>query len=832
MYIIYITMSNESDSSVIIKPTTSLIDSQSSVINKSANSRSNSIERITDNNRRRTDNNRRRNRRVSTSNISNLPPDVAGINAGYVYENADILEPNEIYDLEGRKIKDLNGVYALINIILHDIFDVIIKSKLHVAKSSDIPNYKYEVFGGKALERIINPVLTNIGSFDFDIELDEPLERIANFSRVLSTEIGSYIDYNFGPTRHFIKNILHKHNLIDEECFDHYTDVNNKLIYHGTRLSKFGNKKFGIFLNLLLKKNLFTNGKFNNFIGNSSDFNVILYPLCDIKPTNSVDNSIEDNKVNYAPLPKTLYGYVDSLIHDTKVDKNISRLKYLANPNAFICNPNLNFPVDHLAYSNSFLTDLSITSDLDYEEIDEKIDVINNFGMGMFTNGENLITNLVTKYYTTYISNVVPLRNNCYNYLDSLLLNPFKPKPLGNLVIERTKIINELRKVDNANNNGIYIYTGGKHNSINMYRQLVNLGLENNPKSKTYFTEPIQTYEKYGQDMDAVFDTLYKDVNYISMVDNFFNDEFEVISSQTFLYFNSPNGKISDAISVSQDKGSIIYMPNFLSTASKIFPQFQGFLSPMKVLYKIKIKNELGKGKNWILIHEYSQVPHENEILIKAGSYFVIEDIDFVPISVNMNKYNVKLITMRLCNNYEEAIDYAKNFADIHLLYGRFGEDLFTGGSDITSKFLNQKPNYIVNPYTVMIDVENLDPHHKNLSTYEDLVTAYIKHYPLFSDIIDKYNKRVMITNTELLNSFMLNESIKNKKIKNNKYIPLPTQKSTLHRLEIPGLYSETESNYVPPSVQTGGENDDIFRKKYLKYKYKYLSLKNNQKIN
>ncbi|XWV25007.1 hypothetical protein QJ856_gp0771 [Tupanvirus deep ocean] len=775
-------------------------------------------------------------RRSNDDNVDNvdieylmnvLKSKIKGIKLGFLYENAEILEPNEIYDLEGKQVKNLNELYSFINIILHDVFDLIIKSKLLTASTQSIPNYKYEVFGGKAFERIMNPLFKGIGTFDFDIELAETPERLFGFSKALSNQIGSYIDYNFGPIRHFIKNILHKHNLINEECFDHYENVSNKLIHFGTRLTKGGNTRPGIFLHLVLRKDLFVNGKFNNYPDQKSEFNVIFYPLADIKITNNVDNAIEDNNVKYAPLSKSFYGYLDSLIHDTKEDKNISRLLNLKNPAAYICNPNFSFPIRESNYDDNLRTDLSIIENLDYKEYDNKIDKINNFGIGIrnYTNTKKLMEDLVMRYYSTYIRKVMPLRNNCQNYLDSLTMNPFKPMLIGPMVIMRARLINELKTVDQANGSGVYVYTGGKHNHINMYRQLVNLGLQNDPKSNTYFPNQKQLYAQYGQNMDIVFDVLYNSANYISMVDNLFNDEFEVISSQTFLYFNSPNGKISDAISLSQDKGSIVYMPNFLSTAYRTFPEFMGFLSPMKVLYKIKIKVEHGKGKNWIFIDTYSQVPRENEILIRAGSYFVIEDVDFVPISAGFGAFNVKLITMRLCNNFEEAIEHAKNFSDIHLLYGQFSPELFVGGSDKTNIFSDQKPNFIVNPYTIMIDAENLDPSYKNISTYEELINAYIKHYPLFSNIIDEYSKRIMIANTQVYGYSKSKEAIKSKYPTTVK-IP-PTQKATLHKLEIPGLYSETESNYVPIAIQTGAGGDDIFHKKYLKYKNKYMHLKN-----
>ena len=92
-------------------------------------------------------------------------------------------------------------------------------------------------------------------------------------------------------------------------------------------------------------------------------------------------------------------------------------------------------------------------------------------------------------------------------------------------------------------------------------------------------------------------------------------------------------------------------MPNFLSTSYVFFKDIHKFLSPVKVLYKIKIKKDIMRPLNWILVDKYSQLSNEKEILIKSGSFFVIESIEYLPVEkINESEYyNIKVITMRLC---------------------------------------------------------------------------------------------------------------------------------------------------------------------------------------
>nr|QZX43135.2 hypothetical protein [Mimivirus sp.] len=141
-----------------------------------------------------------------------------------------------------------------------------------------------------------------------------------------------------------------------------------------------------------------------------------------------------------------------------------------------------------------------------------------------------------------------------------------------------------------------------------------------------------------------------------------------------------------------------MYMPNYLSTAYDMFSNYNDFISPVKVLYKIKIENKLGFGKNWVIIDKYSQVDTEKEILIRAGSYYVIENIDYIPVKEYSNCYNIKLVTMKLCDDINHAIDYSEKFGQNNLIYGLLGNNLF-GGKIVEKSEPIIKPKSIIKSY-------------------------------------------------------------------------------------------------------------------------------------
>jgi hypothetical protein len=749
----------------------------------------------------------------------------SAIRVGYIYQDTDSYLLNNIYDLNRKKLNDLNDLYNLINVLLHDIIDIIIKNILKKNKNA----YRYQICGGKAFERIMNPLYNFVPSFDFDIELEESNNDTFTFTEFMTMASNKFINYQFGPMRYFIKNILFKYNLIDDNCFSHYENKSNNLIYFGTRKTKNGEEKLSIFIHLLLKKDLFVSKLFNNSIMPNPDFNVFFYPICDIK-FGKIHDPLEHDNIYYASIPEILYGFLNALANDTKVDKNIKRIKNLKNENIYLCNPNFGMPNNKIKFLQQQLSDLKIIDTMNLDDIQTKKTQLSiyNLDIDIKQATEIIMRQLLNNYYDTYERFMVK-HNTCELFPKVYKMNPFQIISVV-LQLELDKIATILKNVDEKYNTPVINYTAWTFDDINLYCQLKNVKLDNTPNVNNYFYNiDINEIKKYTTELESVYKELYVNMEYINLIDNIFKEEFEVISFQTFLYFNDPNGSISDATSVIQEQGSIIYMPNFLSTAYNLFDIYKGFVSSIKVLYKIKIKNKRGVGKNWLMIDKYSNSPEEAEILIKAGSYFVIEDIDFVPMDDNDNGYfNEKMITMRLCDNINDAIEFSKQFGTTHLLYGQFDETLFTGGRVIEeTPTITSKPNYIINPYTIMINPELFDGKYKYLKNTDDIIEVYQKYYPLFAGVINKYANKISIINTEKQTHYVkYQEKIPTEVGANisNKYGYTPLQKSKL-----PNLNSESEQN-MPVEIQIGALNninERQFYYKYLKYKLKYLMLNN-----
>ena len=312
----------------------------------------------------------------------------------------------------------------------------------------------------------------------------------------------------------------------------------------------------------------------------------------------------------------------------------------------------------------------------------------------------------------------------------------------------------------------IFTYTGGEHNKINSYLQLANLNLENNPDASQYINR-LDRYRVLSQNMKQVFDNLYTDRSYIDLIDATFKTNFEVISLQAFLYFNDPNGRMSDSSHLELNPGSIIFMPNFLSTAYGVFESFIDFAIPTKVLYRIKINNQIGKGKNWVLIDEYSQVSDEKEIIIRESSFYVVEEINYGIIEKEFApKYLIKIITMKLCEDYNDAIEYSNSFRTNNLLYGMYNENLFKGGRAITGENPttfpgNQTHNkLIIDPRTILINPIYFG---LKIDTIDDLFKSYFDIYQKLDPVIsENFNK------IKILNGIQISNQTANKQ--HNKY--------------------------------------------------------------
>ncbi|AUV58451.1 hypothetical protein [Bandra megavirus] len=675
-------------------------------------------------------------------------------------DNSDIQNniyvPHNIIDNNGNRVNNLTELYNLLDTILYDIIHTTTLSTLPKIKYQAQPDkyhdvfhqyrysgrygYDYKVIGANALEKYINPKNKYATALNFDIEINETSERIAIFTKELSVKLNSYINYKYGPIRHFIKNILFKYNLIDESCFNHYANTDIPLFRYGFQKLNNDMEILTVFIHLVFRKNLFSNKLFNNSGPINENFNIIFHPIINIYPSDLTYSPVTRNDIKYGTLPQITARLYFNLVSGINVIENDTRLQYLTNYKTYICNSDFGFPFDILSYNKNKRFDIHFA-----EQIQP---------------GTNFIRQKIIDYYNLYYQDFVP-KNNCGDYLKKLknVLNPFQNiKNISDDDYANDPGLKKIRSIINRHDSQykrpIYTYTGGAHSSINLYQQIEHLDLENSDKIDNYIPD-VDKYKNLATKLKMVIKNIVSDQEYIETIDNIFKQEFEVISFQTFLYFNSPNGQISDASHLTMEPSSIMYMPNFLSTAFSVFESYDDFISPIKVIYKIKIDNKPGTVKNWVFVDTYSQISYEREIMIQAGSYFVIENIEYVPVEDNED-YNIKVVTMKLFSNVQDAIKYSNTIAPKNIIkryiYG-FINSTLTGGRIIennkqpileiipTKQDKINKSNQtidspVINSQTIVISADYIAK--RKIKNYDDIISCYSQYYPLFRDFLDK----------------------------------------------------------------------------------------------
>ncbi|AKI80124.1 hypothetical protein QJ850_gp575 [Acanthamoeba polyphaga mimivirus] len=680
-----------------------------------------------------------------------------------------------IYNINGKPIQSITDLYNLINTIFYDLVDVIIKSTLPIFNEHIL----YRVIGSKSLESYTNPVMNNVKILTYDIEIVGTNNEIVLFLEKMTMQLNTYINYKYGPNRYFIINILRKYNLIDETCNWHYENKSNNIFKYGFIKTNNGYQPC-IFIHFILKKNLFTTGLVNNSNQTNNDHNVIYYPCVKFYSSKIKYKPITIANINYGRLPLIINKLLEEI--DTR-HYNKELLDNLLNVNYFTCNPIIQQQYCSKNIENCFGKNFSSAYYTD-KYLSDFIPTKSNI---------KIVKDILNQYYGAYLFEFIKT-HSCRSIFDSEL-NPFNTSDKKQSI---NKIAEIVRNVDENNERSLYRYTQEDHIPINLYCQMRNVGLLNDPKILDLIKNFPQTKNDVDN-LDNIYGILSGITEYTSSIDHLFKDEFDVVSVQTFLYFNAPNGQIIDSSNLIMDIGSIIYMPNFLSTSYVFFKDIHKFVSPVKVLYKIKIKKDITKPLNWILVDKYSQLSNEKEILIKSGSFFVIESIEYLPVEkINENKYyNIKVITMRLCYDMNDAISHASNFGTENLLYGYVNSNNIIGGSinSQIKKISDPIKNItIINTNTVVMDPELFRT--TLLNNYNDILNSYVSIYSLLCPLLNNiYNKISFI----------------HKKITIN-YNSQKISEKNLPIFDIPNIYSDSESHL-----------DNLFYNKYRKYKTKYI---------
>ncbi|ARF09674.1 hypothetical protein Indivirus_2_53 [Indivirus ILV1] len=675
----------------------------------------------------------------------------------------------DVYSLDGEPINNLISLYDFMETILKEIIEVVFK------RSLSGNHYQYMIMGGKAINNIVSDDYLG-KSFDFDLHLIQGNEYKLN-------EMGDWIVNNMNNFmnntenivyRHYIINILRKHNLISENQIQHYS--NNQLFYYGKRI-KHGFSIKGIFIHFLLRDDIFgMNQKYTNarpphlhtdfhddtITNYNSGNNELFYPISDIDLEQYLNFGIpiqnpvfiyeSYDQLKYCSYLVLVFNLIKYVLHGgTKRQKNLIKL---------------NNVIDIKKYKCYF------TSNNSYNDLKNNLDQL----VGMYGNELNQIIGIdpTDLRLTTNVSGEIFTNRTYYDVLDKLLilyrnqintvLNNCRDKLILNMDGPNTNNIFN----DNVNGNQqltilasierlifnhdvdryVFCYTTNAYSSINLYCQYLNLGINSqniNYPGPVNINRAISfsdnTISNINQNVNVIYGNMNNIINGISTTiqicrndQNYINslvsikDEFFTIRAQNFISFNSPNGDIFNPSILKT--GGIIYIPFFASSFFKTNSySYPNFIYSNTFLFKIRINKN---SRKWIMLNKYSQYDTESEVLFDKDIFFTIENYKYKSIKWNDQKYrDILVINVKLCDTLQEAIHHRLNVSnneDINIF--NINEDKFTKLLDNTNsnenrgKLKNLKlKSRLILQNNFFMDFENrlLDNNNDNLTYDTDL---------------------------------------------------------------------------------------------------------------
>lgn len=553
------------------------------------------------------------------------------------------------------------NVYEVIESSLKEIIEIIMRMGIQKTYG-----HKYVILGGKSINNVINKQHMS-QSFDFDIHVygTNDIKKVDDFGNSIDREILLILN-NFKLFKYYIFLILKNHNLVTNTEYNHY--MNNKLFYYGKRL-KPGFSIKGIFIDLLLRSNLFENqyykneipNKFSNYIGAPIPFinpteNRIYYPIADFDLESELNFGIQidenlimnsyDN-IKYASYPIMLYNLYKYINNGgPKRQNNVNKkmkLDDISNYNCYFLNKN-----DENIIGNKFklIYPNIVDKGSDYLQVKKEL------------------TQMENKYYNE--------RENILNICKNNVI--LSTSDRNKNVIFKNNVINNLTIAEKAISNydiGQYIfaYTGATYSLINQYCQnkyyrmdTSDLYFQNYYINKTIIfsdnshknINTVVSFQKNNID-DAIetikgtFNNIHNGPEYRLIKDDI-DDFFYVYRLQNFVVLDSPVG---DIFNVSNVKiGTIMYIPYFQSTTMITNSDYSIFVKENTFLYKIKINKN---SKNWIIMNKYSQFPGEAEVLLNKDIYFYIETITNAPIILNNALRDIMVINVTLYDNLNDC---------------------------------------------------------------------------------------------------------------------------------------------------------------------------------
>lgn len=698
-----------------------------------------------------------------TQNKQNIATEVCE-NFAFNLENSVFVK--NLYELN---ISNTFGIQLIKNleILLYDFIDFYIDSALKKLSSKYVC-----IHGGKAFDMYFyNP--ENEKSFCYDIVTNNK-----DFPKLFTDYLNTKNSSNLWQ-RKTLNRFLVFNKIINPDSY--LQIINEQLFFYGLR----DDNIMSVYIRLPIQENTY-------ITPNHSDGNIYL------TVANIFRNRIKKYEIGMTYLPhiqhylpedqdtfeRIAYAKPDILLLEMIIHKNICNNIVISNKIehklSYINSPNTKSHKFFITKMNNH-DSINVTKDYDFSE-----------------------------EYAMYVDKINKLQN-----LAILEMTDSTMDELGNDFFVKTAKI-ELSNCDVESS--ILEYTEEFSGPINKLLQTLNIvghkfGMSDNPSTivalydtqlKSCFVgktnEDIMGYIKKAQNLLMSFNKCNE--YQLSVRENIKHEYFYVYSGQAPFYF-LPKIVNKDQLGLIFRKGSIIFLPQFLSTSLNPNVAYNFYKNHMgSVIFKIKINK---KNNNWLLIDEYSAHSDEQEILLKCGSYLSVTNVYHTLIR---NEYHyagclAKIVECELADDLNEAIDIHKDVDRTFLLNLNFNRKLQTAGAKITNI-----PSVLIFPNgfvdTVINNNDEYIQWHENIYNKIDKYINFIFHkqiqlqYDIF--VNHKLNNLLEYENTLLFSDI---------KLKTNNYAEmLHIQQQELQKLH-------------PIDVHVGGN----YYQKYLKYKNKYVNL-------
>ena len=627
------------------------------------------------------------------------------------------ISPVGIRDTSGNKITNINDMYELIEEILSEPLEILIRMSMG---SYPISNHQYVVVGGKALNNVINMKYMK-KSFDYDVHImgSKNYNDVRVFSEEVTNKLNNSIDPSNGEFkiyRNYIITLLKRYNLISDAEEHHY--LNNRLFYYGKRKGTSFDIR-GIFIHFKFHNNIFGLDKYTNNpkIKHPPSKNEIYYPIFDIDldlnitfgvpyenshvyTTSSYDNV---RYATYFLLIQNLIRYMEQ--ENMKQLKNLKKLINFVDINRYNCyfistttsgkmdSDVTNILKNHIKLEGNLVKQTTARQIIKFQSrIQPKKSVIlkkevnyafnkahvnNNF----IFSGKRTMSNVMKDFSAEYKKMHSVEVDKCIN---NIIIGRDNPNP-NNIFVDGVNVNNVLSQFEKAvyeydTDRYIYLYTTDKYKAISKYIQYKHFGLDTQGlkeygheiiKNTIHFTDGKKddinmmtidvdnnTLPKIIKGISDVFKNIRLGQNkFTTNLDNML-DEFYVYRVQNYINFNSAIGDIFNPYNIKRN--SIIYIPFFMSTT---FITNDGtvvnFIKNNSFILKIKINKQ---SRKWLLLNKYSAQPQEYEILIDKDTYLVIDDFNYKTIRMSNGVHrDILVLSVKLCDNISEMVSYYKN---------------------------------------------------------------------------------------------------------------------------------------------------------------------------